>query len=114
MSHRFAVAFVFLFAATAFVALAAQGGAGRGQGQAGAAPPAGRGQGQGRGGRGGPITLKAARVLDGRGGVIENGVVTVQGARIVSVAPAKAGETYTYEFPNATIMPGMIDVHVHL
>ena len=115
MSHRFAVAFVFLFAATAFVALAAQGATGRGQGQAGTTtPPAGRGQGQGRGGRGGPITLKAARVLDGRGGVVENGVVTVQGTKIVSVAPAKAGETYTYEFPNATIMPGMIDVHVHL
>ena len=32
----------------------------------------------------------------------------------MSVAPAKAGETYTYDFPGATIMPGMIDVHVHL
>ena len=114
MSHRFAVAFIFLFAATAFVALAAQGGTGA-QGRAGGAtPPAGRGQGQGRGGRGGPITLRAARVLDGKGGVVENGVVTVQGTKIVSVGPAKASETYTYDFPNATLMPGLIDVHVHL
>jgi imidazolonepropionase-like amidohydrolase len=117
MSHRFiiigAVAFV---AATAFVAVAAQGGA-QGQGAAGAgaagAATGARGQGQGRG-RGGPMTLHAARVLDGKGGVIENGVVTVQGSKIASIAPAKAGETYTYDFPDATIMPGMIDVHVHL
>ena len=68
---------------------AGQGAAGQGAGQ-GTAPQAGRGQGRGGGG-GGPITLHAARVLDGKGGVIENGVVTVQGTKIVSVAPAKAG-----------------------
>jgi imidazolonepropionase-like amidohydrolase len=93
---------------------AGQGAAGQGAGQAGrGAAPAPQGGRGGRGG-GGPITLHAARVLDGKGGVIENGVVTVQGTKIVSVAPAKAGETYTYDFPTGTIMPGMIDVHVHL
>ena len=119
MPHRFvAMGLVVAVAATAFVALAAQaGGQGQGAGAgAGAAPPAGRGQAQGQGrGRGGaPVTLHAARVLDGKGGVIENAVITIQGTKIASVAPAKAGETYTYDFPDATLMPGMIDVHVHL
>jgi len=93
-----------------------QGAGGQGAGQGAAQGAAGRqgGQGRGRGGAGAAITLHAARVLDGKGGVIENGVVTVQGTKIVSVAPAKAGETYTYDFPTGTIMPGMIDVHVHL
>lgn len=119
MSHRSVFfGFVVALAASAFVAFAAQGGAGRGQGQGAGAPPAtpgGRAQGQGGGrGRGGPITLHAARVLDGKGGVVENAVITVQGSKIVSIAPLAAGQTPTYEFGDATLMPGMIDVHVHL
>jgi imidazolonepropionase-like amidohydrolase len=118
MPHRtVAIGFVVFAAATAFATLAAQTAGGQAQG--GGAPPAapaGRGQGQGggRGGRGGPITLHAARVLDGRGGVIENAVITVQGSKIVSVGPPAAGQTPTYELGDSTLMPGMIDVHVHL
>jgi len=119
MSHRSVfLGFVVALAASAFVAFAAQGGAGLGQGQGAGAPPAtpaGRGQGQGGGrGRGGPITLHAARVLDGKGGAVENAVITVQGSKIASIAPLAAGQTPTYEFGDATLMPGMIDVHVHL
>ncbi len=119
MSHRSVfLGFVVALAASAFVAFAAQGGAGRGQGQGAGAPPAtpgGGGQGQGGGrGRGGPITLHAARVLDGKGGVVQNAVITVQGSKIVSVGPMAAGQTPTYELGDATLMPGMIDVHVHL
>ncbi len=103
-----------MVAATALVAVAAQGTTGQGT----APPAAGRGQGAGQGGgrQGGRgmTTIHAARVLDGKGGVIQNGVVTVQGTKIVSVAPATAGETYTYDFPDGTVLPGMIDVHVHL
>jgi imidazolonepropionase-like amidohydrolase len=66
-------------------------------------------------GRGGaaPITIRASRVLDGRGGLIRNGVVTVQGTRIVSVAEATAAAV-THDLGDATILPGLIDVHVHL
>ena len=118
MPHRtVAIGFVVVAAAIAFVTLAAHA-AGRGQAQGGGAPPAapaGRGQGQGGGrGRGGPITLHAARVIDGKGGVVENAVITVQGSKIVSVGPPAAGQTPTYELGDATLMPGMIDVHVHL
>jgi len=119
MPHRsIVIGFVVVIAATTFVALAAQAGAGRGPGQGAAAPPAApadRAQAQGGGrGRGGPITLHAARVLDGKGRVVENAVITVQGSKIVSVGPMAAGQTPTYELGDATLMPGMIDVHVHL
>jgi imidazolonepropionase-like amidohydrolase len=112
MPHRsIVIGFVVVVAATTFVAFAAQAGAGRGAGQGAAAPPGGQGGGRGRGG---PITLHAARVLDGKGGVVENAVITVQGSKIVSVGPMTAGQTPTYDLGDATLMPGMIDVHVHL
>jgi len=78
-----------------------------------------RGQRAGGSGAGGdqpmPIVLKAARVLDGRGKVLTNVVVTVQGTKIVSIGPAtRQTPPVAYDFGDATIMPGMIDVHVHL
>ena len=85
---------------------------GRGAAPAGQ-PPAGQGQGRGRGG-GGPVTIHAAHVIDGKGGVIDNGVITIQGTKITAVGPAAAGQTYTYDLGSATALPGMIDVHVHL
>jgi imidazolonepropionase-like amidohydrolase len=60
------------------------------------------------------VTIHAARVLDGRGSVVANGVVTVEGGKITGVAPAAAGAAYTYEIGDATLLPGLIDVHVHL
>jgi imidazolonepropionase-like amidohydrolase len=73
--------------------------------------PAGRGQG-GRGGGGGPITIRAARVLDGRGATLTNAVVEVQGAKIVKI-DQRTGPV-TYDLGDATVLPGMMDVHVHL
>ena len=70
-------------------------------------------QGRGRGNQ--PVTIKAARVIDGKGGSMDNAVVTVQGTKIVSVQPASAVTTpITYDLGGATVLPGMIDVHVHL
>lgn len=63
----------------------------------------------------GAIVLSADRVLDGRGGVLENHGVVVRDGRIVAVAPAAdlpAGERH--DFPGGTILPGLIDTHVHL
>lgn len=63
----------------------------------------------------GAIVLTADRVLDGRGGVLENHGVVVRDGRIVAVAPAAdlpAGERH--DFPGGTILPGLIDTHVHL
>ncbi len=95
-----------------FVTLGAQQGRGAAPaGQAGQANA--QGQGRGRGG-GQPVTIHAARVIDGKGGVIDNGVITIQGTKITAVGPATAGQTYTYDLGTATVLPGMIDVHVHL
>ena len=86
---------------------------GRGAAPAGQAGQA-NAQGQGRGRGGAPVTIHAARVIDGKGGVIDNGVITIQGTKITAVGPATAGQTYTYDLGTATALPGMIDVHVHL
>jgi imidazolonepropionase-like amidohydrolase len=57
-------------------------------------------------------TIRAARLLDGRGGAFTNTVVAVRGETIVSVGPCTG--PVTHEFADATILPGFIDVHVHL
>jgi imidazolonepropionase-like amidohydrolase len=59
-----------------------------------------------------PITIRAARVIDGRGGVQQNAVVTVRGAKIERVAPA-AGAV-TYDLGSMTLLPGFIDTHTHI
>src|SRR5262249_48483617 len=87
----------------------------RGQGATPAAGQAGRGRGQGgpggRGGPAGPITIRAARVLDGRGATLANAVVEVQGSKIAAI-DQRTGPV-TYDLGNATVLPGMMDVHVH-
>jgi len=60
-----------------------------------------------------PITIRAGTVLDGRGGVLRNAVVSVEGSRIVKIGNG-AAETATYDFPRFTVLPGLIDGHVHI
>ena len=98
---------------TVFLLCLATLGAQKGRGAAPAGQQPAAGQGRGRGG-GQPVTIHAARVIDGKGGVIDNGVITIQGTKITAVGPATAGQTYTYDLGTATVLPGMIDVHVHL
>jgi imidazolonepropionase-like amidohydrolase len=71
----------------------------------------GRSQG-GRGEAGQPITIRAARLLDGTGRTLDNGVIEVQGSKILAV-DQRTGPV-TYDLGDATLLPGMIDVHVHL
>jgi imidazolonepropionase-like amidohydrolase len=59
-----------------------------------------------------PIMIRAGTVLDGKGGVLRNAAVVVNGSKIENVGPA-SGPT-TYNFPNLTVLPGMIDTHVHI
>ena len=66
--------------------------------------------GQGRGQQ--ATTVRAARVLDGRGAVLANGVVEVRGTKIVAV-DQRTGPV-TIDLGDSTLLPGMIDVHVHL
>ncbi len=59
-----------------------------------------------------PITIRAGTVLDGKGGVLRNATVVVEGSKIQKVGAASGPATY--DFPNLTILPGMIDTHVHI
>src|SRR5205807_6492594 len=61
---------------------------------------------------GAPVTIRAAQVFGGRGGVQRNVVVTVRGSKIERVAPA-AGAV-TYDLGSMTLLPGFIDAHVHI
>jgi aminopeptidase N len=60
----------------------------------------------------GPITIRAARVIDGRGGTASNQAITIRGSKIESVGPATG--TPTYDLGNLTLLPGFIDTHVHI
>jgi imidazolonepropionase-like amidohydrolase len=58
------------------------------------------------------FTVRAAQVLDGRGGIERNAVVTIVGSRIERVAPASGA--VTYDLGPLTLLPGFIDTHVHI
>lgn len=58
------------------------------------------------------ITLRAARMFDGRGRVVRNAVIEVRGSKITAI-DTRAGAA-TRDLGDATLMPGMIDVHTHI
>ena len=58
------------------------------------------------------VTIRAARVLDGKGGALTNATVELKGDTIVKV-DQRAGPV-TYDLGNVTLLPGMMDVHVHI
>lgn len=63
------------------------------------------------------VAYRAARVFDGISeGVIEDGAVVVEDGHIASVGPARglAPNTETVDLGDVTLMPGLIDAHVHL
>ena len=57
------------------------------------------------------ITIRAGRLLDGRGGSQQNVVVTVRDGRIVSVG--RSAGTVTHDLSKFTLLPGFIDTHTH-
>ena len=59
-----------------------------------------------------PITIRAARVIDGRGQVMTNTTITVRGSKIAIVDRSTPG-TITYDLGNLTLLPGFIDTHYH-
>jgi imidazolonepropionase-like amidohydrolase len=62
-----------------------------------------------------PTVIHAATVLDGRGGSVRNAYVVVRNGkveRVSSAAVTVAGAT-TIELGSATLLPGLIDAHVH-
>ena len=58
------------------------------------------------------VTIRAGRMLDGRGQAARNVVIQIDGNRITSVG-ARDGKV-TYDLSNMTVTPGWIDTHVHI
>jgi imidazolonepropionase-like amidohydrolase len=61
------------------------------------------------------IAISARRLIDGAGNMVENATVVVQGNRITSVGALPASfRGRRIDLGDATIMPGLIDVHSHV
>lgn len=62
------------------------------------------------------LAIRAARVFDGERLLNGATVVLVQAGRIVGVEPGAAVPDGwpTRDLPNGTLLPGLIDAHVHL
>ncbi|MEP7344632.1 MAG: amidohydrolase family protein [Gemmatimonadaceae bacterium] len=61
------------------------------------------------------VAIRAARVIDGTGKLTPNAAVVVEGGRIRSVGALPANfNGAVYDLGNATIMPGLMDVHAHI
>ncbi|MDG2090558.1 MAG: amidohydrolase family protein [Gammaproteobacteria bacterium] len=62
------------------------------------------------------FVINNAKILDGMGGIIENGSIVVQGDRIVSVNNGDSEITgaLTIDAEGRTLMPGFIDAHRHI
>src|SRR5262245_30622174 len=63
------------------------------------------------------LVIVNARILDGKGGAIDNGTVVVRGGKIASVAAGPAANVpgaQTIDAKGRTLMPGFIDAHRHI
>src|SRR5687768_10159963 len=58
------------------------------------------------------ITVRAARIIDGRGQVTTNQTVIVRGSTIERIATPSGA--VTHDLGNLTLLPGFIDTHVHI
>ena len=59
-----------------------------------------------------PVTIRVGRLIDGKGSSQQNVVVTLNGSKIVSIG--KSNGPVTYDLSKYTLLPGFIDVHVHI
>jgi imidazolonepropionase-like amidohydrolase len=61
------------------------------------------------------VVLRASRILDGKGGVLENRDVVVRGGRIAEIVPGgSARGDRVYDLTALTVPPGYINTHVHI
>src|SRR5258706_15953403 len=58
------------------------------------------------------IVIAASTVLDGKGRVLHDTRIVIEGSKIVAIDP-KAGPV-DYDLPGLTVLPGWIDAHVHI
>jgi imidazolonepropionase-like amidohydrolase len=58
------------------------------------------------------IVIAAGTVLDGKGGVLHNTRIVVEGSKIIRIDPNAA--PVNYDLRGLTVLPGWIDSHVHI
>lgn len=58
------------------------------------------------------VVIAASTVLDGKGHVLHNTRIVIEGSRILAINP-KAGPV-DYDLRGLTVLPGWIDAHVHI
>jgi len=58
------------------------------------------------------IVLRAERLLDGAGNILENRSVVVEGGKVREVGAGSGAADY--ELSGLTVLPGLIDTHVHI
>ena len=61
-----------------------------------------------------PIVLKATTVLDGKGQLLRDTIIIVEGTKIVRIGGAILPRAITYDLTGLTVTPGWIDTHSHL
>ena len=59
-----------------------------------------------------PIIVKTSTLIDGKGHVLTNKEIVIEGGRIASIA--EATHRPTLDLSGYTVMPGWIDTHVHI
>lgn len=60
-----------------------------------------------------PLTIRSGTMLDGKGGIERNAVISIEGSKIARITTG-TNEPVAYDFSRLTVLPGMIDTHVHL
>lgn len=60
-----------------------------------------------------PVVLKASTVLDGKGKILHNTAIVIEGGKIAGVGAAAPQGAITYDLSRLTVLPGWIDAHVH-
>src|SRR4051812_46575726 len=58
-----------------------------------------------------PIVIKTSTLIDGKGHVLTNKEIVIEGGRITKIADAK--QKPTIDLTGLTVMPGWIDTHTH-
>jgi imidazolonepropionase-like amidohydrolase len=58
------------------------------------------------------IVIAASTVLDGKGRVLHNTRIVIEGSQIVAIDPK--AEPVDYDLRGLTVLPGWIDAHVHI
>jgi imidazolonepropionase-like amidohydrolase len=61
-----------------------------------------------------PITIRAGLLIDGKGGSQRDVTIVVDGSKIQRIGAAAAAGVATYDLSRLTVLPGLIDTHVHI